>query len=58
MTRASANCGPHLSTHVYVQSLGRGRNIFEELMDNFFPNLIKTLNPQIQKAQRTQEQKT
>lgn len=32
---------------------GRGRKIFEEIIAEIFPNLMKTINPQIKKFQQT-----
>lgn len=54
MERASVNPGTASSGLMLGREVKkRKENIFEEIMAKYCPNLMKTINPQIQEAQPT-----
>ena len=59
MNRSSMKCGTILSCLIYVQSLFQkeegNRKIFEEIMAENFPNLLKNINMYIQEFNEFQE---
>lgn len=54
MNGASGGCGNTLSCLAITVPEGQGRRqkIFEGIMDENFPNFVKTIKPQMQGAQR------